>query len=132
MGISMGCQGLSRVVDELFTDLKGKYVFTFLDDLVVFSPSVGEHEEHLREVLRRLEKVGFTLNPKVMLGASEIKYLGHLLSSRGVKVLPDRGETIQRYPRTTNQRALKRFLGMVGFYAGLFWNIRERRLRYKS
>ena len=41
MGISIGCQGLSRVVDELFADLKGRYVFNFLDDLVVYSSSVG-------------------------------------------------------------------------------------------
>jgi hypothetical protein len=33
MGISVGCQGLSRVIDELFADLKGEYVFNFLDDL---------------------------------------------------------------------------------------------------
>ena len=104
-------------MDELFADLKGKYVFNVLDDLVVFSQSVGEHEEHLREVLRRLDRAGFTLNPEVILAASEIKYLGHLLSSRGVKVLPDRVESIQRYPRPTNLRALRRFLGMVGFYA---------------
>jgi hypothetical protein len=39
MGISVGCQGLSRVVDELFADLKGIYVFNFLDDLVVYSIS---------------------------------------------------------------------------------------------
>jgi hypothetical protein len=117
MGISVGCQGLCRVVD-LFADLKGKYVFKFLDDLVVFSLSAEEHEEHLREVLRRLERAGFTLNPeKVILGASEIKYLGHLLSSRGVKVLPDGVEVIQRYPTPTNLRALRRFLRMVGFYA---------------
>jgi hypothetical protein len=118
MGISVDCQGLSRVVDELFADLKGKYVFNFLDDLGVFSSSVGEHEAHLREVLRRLERAGFTMNPeKVILGASEIKYLGHLLSSRSVKVLPERVEAIQRYPRPTNLRALRRFLGMIGFYA---------------
>jgi len=85
MGISVGCQGLSRVVGELFAGLKGKYVFNFLDDLVVFSPLVGEHEEHLREVLRRVERAGFTLYPEVILGASEIKYLGHLLSSRGAR-----------------------------------------------
>jgi hypothetical protein len=36
MGISVGCQGLSRVFDELFADLKGKYVFNFLDDLIVY------------------------------------------------------------------------------------------------
>jgi len=46
---------------------------------------------------------GFTLNPeKVTLGAMEIKYLGHLLSSRGIWILPDRIAIIQRYPRPTN------------------------------
>jgi len=93
-------------------------VFNFLDDLVVYSSSVEEHVEHVREVLGRLQRAGFTLNPnKVMLGATEIKYLGHLLSPRGVKVLPDRVTTIQEYPRPTNLRALRRFMGMVGFYA---------------
>ena len=43
MGISVGCQGLSRVVDELFADLKGIYVFNFLDDLVVYSKSPEGH-----------------------------------------------------------------------------------------
>jgi len=65
-----------------------------------------------------LQRAGFTLNPdKVTLGATEIKYLGHLLSPRGVKVLSDRVATIQKYPRPTNLRALRRFMGMVGFYA---------------
>jgi hypothetical protein len=35
MGISVGCQGLSRVIDELSADLKGRYIFNFVDDLVV-------------------------------------------------------------------------------------------------
>jgi len=46
-------------------------------------------------VLGRLQRFGFTLNPdKVVLGASEIKYLGHLLSARGVKILPERVATL--------------------------------------
>ena len=118
MGISVGCQGLSRVVDELFADLKGRYVYNFLDDLVVYSASAEEHLGHLREVLGRLQRFGFTLNPdKVVLGASEIKYLGHLLSARGVKILPERVATLQDYPSPRNLRALRRFIGMVGFYA---------------
>ena len=118
MGISVGCQGLSRVVDELFADLKGVYVYNFLDDLVVYSESPEEHVRHLREVLGRLQTFGFTLNPdKVVLGASEIKYLGHLLSARGVKILPERVVALVNYPRPANLRALRRFIGMVGFYA---------------
>jgi hypothetical protein len=118
MGISIGCQGLSRVVDELFSDLKRGCIFNFLDDLVVYSKSPEEHEVQVREVLGRLERAGFTLNPdKIVLNTSEIQYLGHRISSRGVKVLPERVEAIKHYPRPTTLRSLRRFLGMVGFYA---------------
>ena len=118
MGISIGCQGLSWVIDRLFADLKGEYVFNFLDDLVVYSSSREEHVEHVREVLRRLQAAGFTLNPeKVTLGATEVKYLGHPLSPRGTRILPDRVAAIRQYPRPMNLRALRRFMGMVGFYA---------------
>ena len=39
MGINVGSQGLSRVVDELFAELNGSYFFNFLDDLVIYSSS---------------------------------------------------------------------------------------------
>jgi hypothetical protein len=92
MGISVGSQGLSSVIDELFADLKGKCVFNFLDELVVYSPSMEEHTSHMRQVLCRLQDAGFTLNSdKVTLGATEIKYLGHLISPRGISVFCLRG-----------------------------------------
>jgi len=118
MGISVGCQGLSRVVDELFTELKGSFVFNFVNDLFVYSPSMEEHRFHVREVLKCLQGAGFTLNPeKVVFWATEIKNLGHLIPGRGVKILPDRVLAVQHYPRPTSLRSLRRFMGMVGFYA---------------
>jgi hypothetical protein len=107
-------------MDEMFSDLKGDYVFNFLDDLVVNSPSPAEHARHVREVLRRLQAAGFTLNPEVTFGAREIKYLGHVLSARGIQVFHDRVAAIGKYPRPTNPRKLRRFLGMVGFYPRFF------------
>ena len=118
MGISVGSQGLSRVIDELFADIKGNFIFNYLDDLVVYSRSVKEHATHVRIALRRLQGAGFTLNPdKMTLGTTEIKYMGHLLSPRGIRVLPERVATIEAYPVPTNLTSLRRYLGMVGFYA---------------
>jgi len=106
------------VVDELFADVKGSFVFNYLDDLVVYSRFVEDHESHVRAVLQRLKDAGFTLNPeKMILGAKEVKYLGHSLSSRGISVLLDWVATIKAYPRHTNLRSLRRFIGMAGFYA---------------
>jgi hypothetical protein len=90
MGISVGCQVLSRVVDILFGDLKCKFVYNFMDDLVVYSQSREEHLDHLREVFTRLQKAGFTLNPnKLRLAQREIPFLGHLLSAEGIRILPE-------------------------------------------
>jgi hypothetical protein len=118
MGISVGCQVLSRVIDTLFGDLKHSYVYNFMDDLVVYSGSMEEHLEHLREVFRRLETAGFTLNrDKVALAQAEIKFLGHSLSAEGIKILPERVDAITSFPPPRTLKAVRRFLGMVGFYA---------------
>jgi len=96
-------------------------MFNFLANLVVYSSSIKEHEIHMREVLCLLQGAGFTLNSdKVIFGASEVKYLGHLLSAQGVKILLDRVAAIQRYPQPTNLRSLRRFMGIDGFMPVLF------------
>jgi hypothetical protein len=75
MGISVGCQVLSRVVDSLFGDLKHSFVYNFMDDLVVYSSSFEEHLGHLREVFSRLERAGFTLNrEKLRLAQEDIPF----------------------------------------------------------
>ena len=96
MGISVGSQALTPVVNDLFAYLKGNFVFTYFDELVVFSRSVQEHYEHLRVVLRRLREAGFAINPDMFLIATqEIKYLWHVLSSRDISLLPDRVAAIK-------------------------------------
>jgi hypothetical protein len=117
MGISVGCQVFSRVVDSLFGDLKGKFVYNFMDDLVLYSSSFKEHLAHLREIFARLEKAGFTLKQeKLHLVQQEITILGHLVSAQGIRILPERVEAIRNFPSPKNLKAVRRFLGMAGFY----------------
>jgi hypothetical protein len=51
MGISVGCQVLCRVVDSLFGNIKQKFVYNFMDDLVVYFQNLDEDLEYLKEVL---------------------------------------------------------------------------------
>jgi len=78
---------------------------------------VKDQVAYLREVFGRLKRARYTFNPEVTLGATEIKYLGHVFSSRSFKMLPDRFTAIQRYPHPTTLRALRKFIDTVGFYA---------------
>jgi hypothetical protein len=62
-GIATGAQVLTRLLDKIFSDVKFKFVYHYLDDLVVFSSSFDEHNLHLREVSSRLQHAGLTVNP---------------------------------------------------------------------
>jgi hypothetical protein len=120
MGISVGCQVLSRVVDSLFGDLKHNFVYNFMDDLVVYSSSLEEHVQHLREVFTRLEKAGFTLNPeKLRLAQEQIPFLGHLVSSQGITILPERVEAIKSFPPPQEPEGGSLILG----YGGILWPV---------
>ena len=46
----------------------------------------------------------------------QIDYLGHIVSSDGVQPIPEKVQAIQRWPQPRTTRALRGFLGLVGFY----------------
>jgi cleavage and polyadenylation specificity factor subunit 1 len=93
------------------------FCFAHLDDIPVFSPSLGEHKQHLRTLLDRLQKHGILINPaKCVFKASEITFLGYKVSAEGSRPLEEREAHPQdcSTPKTISQ--LRRFLGMLNFY----------------
>ena len=87
MGLAVGAQTLTRLLNHVFHDVKFKFIFNYLDDLLVYSKSYEEHLCHPREVMCRLRSTGLTVNPeKVRFTQESISFLGYLVSHRGVTV----------------------------------------------
>jgi hypothetical protein len=71
----------------------------------------------LREIFTRLCKAGLTVNPaKVKFVTSQLSFLGHIVSSSGVSVDPDRTEAIRNFPSPWDAKGIARFIGMVNFF----------------
>jgi len=114
-GLRNSAQTFQRMMDEVLRGLP--HVFVYIDDLLIASRTREEHLVHLREVLQRLEENGLVLNgEKCVLGVREVEYLGHVVSSGGIRPLPERVEAITCFPRPTTSKALQRYLGMLNFY----------------
>lgn len=123
-GLTVGSQVLSRILNNLFSDISWKFLFLYLDDLLIFSDSFAEHLVHVAQVLERLKHAKFTVNPeKASFCVDEIQYLGYLISHTGVRVNPERVQPILDFPVPKTLRQLKRFLGMTGFYARFIANM---------
>ncbi len=81
MGLTNATATFQRVMDAVFDGCAGKFEFHYLDDIFVFSKSVEEHIEHMREVVQRLKDNSlFIKDEKCEFLQTEIEFLGHKIS----------------------------------------------------
>jgi len=88
-----------------------------LDDIIVFSQTFEEHVQRLNNVFRKLHEAGLKLNPsKCSFFQKQVKYLGHLVSERGIETCPEKVEAVRQWPVPTTHKEVRQFLGFAGFY----------------
>ncbi|GKA26473.1 putative reverse transcriptase domain-containing protein [Tanacetum coccineum] len=116
------CHLVSRMLQRyLWTDARvfheflDKFVIVFIDDILVFSKSKEEHEEHLRTVLQilRQEKL-YAKFSKCEFWLSKVAFLGHIVSAEGITMDPAKVEAITKWPRPTSVTEVRSFLGLAG------------------
>ena len=83
---------------------------TSLSNVVQCTPTTVD--ERLREVLRRLQEAGLTLNEKCEFNKTSIRFLGHSIDSSGIHADGPKLEAIQHFPDPTNTTELRRLTGM--------------------
>lgn len=106
-----------RAMDSVLQGLQGERCFVYLDDIVIFASSLQEHEQKLTEVFNRLRKNGLKVQPdKCEFMRKEVAYLGHIISSEGVKPNPDKVRAVREFPVPKSCKDIKSFLGLAGYY----------------
>lgn len=68
------------------------------DDILVFRTSRTEHDSRLHKVSDRLQRKGLTLNDKCQFAVEQVKFLGHVVSVRGIEADPDKIRAISEMP----------------------------------
>ena len=104
-GLKNAAQTFQRLMDGIFQELP--FVFVYLDDIFIASPSHEKHVEHLRQVFQLLSDNGLVVNMlKCELGVSRLEFLGHMVTARGILPLPSLVQTVQDFPVPDTKSAL--------------------------
>lgn len=116
-GVTNAPSTFQRLMERCMGDLHLREVLVFLDDLIIFSESLEEHERRLIRVLDRLREYGLKLSlEKCKFFQTSVRYLGHIVSEKGVETDPEKITTIKSWPIPTNLKELRSFLGFAGYY----------------
>jgi hypothetical protein len=106
-----------HLMHQTFREQLDDFVIVFLDDILVYSKTLVEHEVHVRKVLDILrEQKLYAKESKCELFRTEVDFLGHIVGRGGLRMMEDKVAAVQAWPVPSTISHVRSFLGTIGFY----------------
>ncbi|KAL0556312.1 hypothetical protein IC582_004825 [Cucumis melo] len=105
------------LMNRVFREFLDTFVIVFIDDILIYSKTEAEHEEHLRIVLQTLrDNKLYAKFSKYEFWLKQVSFLGHVVSNAGVSVDPAKIEAVTGWTRPSTVSEVRSFLGLAGYY----------------
>ncbi|XP_070002887.1 uncharacterized protein [Nicotiana sylvestris] len=105
------------LMNMVFRPYIDSFVMVFIDDILIYSHCMDEHEQYLRVVLQTLwEQKLYAMFFKCEFWLDFMAFSGHVVSGEGIEVDPKKIEAVQSWPRATTATKIRSFLGLAGYY----------------
>ena len=116
MGLSNSPATHQRRMYKALRHLIGKICHVYLDDIIIWSQSLDEHKRNIHSVMEALRNAHLVCSAKkTQLFMTEVSFLGHVISSKGIRADPKKVEAVKNWSRPTTTKQLRRFLGLVRY-----------------
>ncbi|WVZ76590.1 hypothetical protein U9M48_024555 [Paspalum notatum var. saurae] len=105
-----------NLMNKVFMEYLDKFVVVFIDDILIYSKTEEEHEEHLRLVLQKLrEHKLYAKLSKCEFWLDQVPFLGHIVSKGGIMVDPSKISSVMDWKVPEVVKEVRGFLGLAGY-----------------
>jgi hypothetical protein len=116
-GLTNALADFMYLMNKVFMEYLDKFGVIFIDDILVYSRSEEEHEEHLRLDFQKLQEHRlYTKLSKCEFWMKQIAFLGHVISTGGISMYPSKVQDVLSWNAPTSVGDIQSFLGLAGYY----------------
>ena len=125
-GLTNAGASYQRLMDVTLSGLSSHRILAYMDDVILFSRTLDEHEKDLDLVLECFENANISLKAsKCVFGSDKVDFLGFELSAHGIKPQKRLTEAIENFAQPECKKDVKSFLGMANFYRTFIKNFAD-------
>jgi hypothetical protein len=116
-GLTNAPATFQTAMNSIFHSYLRKFLVVYLDDILIYSRTEKEDKAHVCLVPDVLKRKKFCVcKVKSTFAAKEIKFLGHIVNSEGIRPDPKKVEVVQNWPLPTNVHEVRSFLGLANYF----------------
>ncbi|KAL0434762.1 UNVERIFIED_CONTAM: Transposon Tf2-12 polyprotein [Sesamum radiatum] len=105
------------LMNQVLHGFLDEFVVVYLDDIVIYSRTLAEHVEHLRQVLARLREYElYAKVSKCSFAQETISFLGHIVERGHIRMDPKKVQAIEEWQPPSDVHDLRSFLGLANYY----------------
>ena len=106
-----------RLMNKIFAKEINFFILVYLDDILIFSRSIGEHWDHFTTALDRLQRANlYGRLHKCEFLKDKVDYLGFEVSKDGIHASPEKVKAVLDWPRPQSMHDIRSFLGLASYY----------------
>ena len=116
-GLTNAPASFQTMINDVLREYIDMFVVVYLDDILIFSTTLGQHKEHVHQVLRKLQDANLLVeSDKCEFHKQHVKFLGYEITPGFIGMDPDKVKAVREWPHPTNVKEVRAFLGFVNFY----------------
>lgn len=116
-GLNSAASTFQRTMELALQGLQWVTCLIYIDDIVVYGKTFKEHISRVEEVLERMRNAGLKLKPdKSNMFQTSVIFLGHVVSTEGVKPNPSNIAKIVDWPKPKSEKQIRQFVALGSYY----------------